>query len=141
MAATIDQQVIRGVDLLLYAGEVAIGGQKDVTISCNADTIDVSCKTSGDWYVNIAGAKQWSCSCEGFICPSDEGYAAAFNAFMEGTKVTAVVKNTANTLHLEGGAFITQFEISATYTDAVTYSIQLSGAGALENKLSASPAS
>ena len=54
MAETaVKDKVVRGVDLLLYAGEQAIGGQQNTSIKMQADTIDASSKDSGDWYINI----------------------------------------------------------------------------------------
>lgn len=130
----VKDKVIRGVDLLLYAGETPIGGQRNTSISMSADTIDASCKTTGDWYVNISGPKQWSCSCDGMVYIDDAGYKAALDAFRNSTEITAVFKNEAGTIHLEGAAYVTQFDFDAPYEDLMTYSMELVGAGALEDK-------
>lgn len=134
---TIKDKVIRGVDLLLYAGTTKIGGQKSTTISMSADTIDASCKDSGDWYINISGPKQWSASCDGVVYVNDEGYKAAVKAFMDSTAITAVFKNEAGTINYEGEAYITSLDLDAPYEDLTTYSMELSGAGKLEDKVTA----
>lgn len=131
---TIKDKVIRGVELLLYAGETAIGGQKSTSISMSADTIDASCKDAGDWYINISGPKQWSASCDGIVYLNDEGYKAAVNAFMNSTAITAVFKNKAKTIHYEGEAYITSLDLDAPYEDLTSYSMEVSGAGKLEDK-------
>lgn len=131
---TIKDKVIRGVELLLYAGETAIGGQKSTSISMSADTIDASCKDAGDWYINISGPKQWSASCDGIVYLNDEGYKAAVNAFMNSTAITAVFKNEAKTIHYEGEAYITSLDLDAPYEDLTSYSMEVSGAGKLEDK-------
>lgn len=135
MAETaVKDKVIRGVDLLLYAGETAIGGQKNTSISMSADTIDASNKTTGDWYINISGPKQWSSSCDGVIYLNDAGYKAAVNAFMNSSEIKAVFKNESGTMHYEGEAYIAALDLDAPYEDLVTYSIELVGAGALQDK-------
>lgn len=131
---TIKDKVIRGVDLLLYAGTTKIGGQKSTSISMSADTIDASCKDAGDWYINISGPKQWSASCDGIVYLNDEGYKAAVNAFMNSTAITAVFKNEAGTINYEGEAYITSLDLDAPYEDLTTYSMELSGAGKLKDK-------
>lgn len=136
-ATAVKDKVIRGVDLLLYAGETAIGGQKNTSISMSADTLDASNKTTGDWYINISGAKQWSCSCDGVIYLDDAGYKAAVNAFMNSTEIKAVFKNESGTIHYEGAAYITGLDLDAPYEDLMTYSMSLTGAGALEDKTAA----
>lgn len=139
MAETaVKDKVIRGVDLLLYAGETAIGGQKNTSISMSADTIDASNKTTGDWYINISGPKQWSSSCDGVIYLNDAGYKAAVNAFMNSSEIKAVFKNESGTMHYEGEAYIAALDLDAPYEDLVTYSIELVGAGALQDKAIAS---
>lgn len=135
---TVKDKVIRGVDLLLYAGDVKIGGQKSTSISMSADTLDASCKDSGDWYINISGAKQWSASCDGVIFLNDAGYKAAVDAFMNSTAIKAVFKNESATIHYEGEAYITSLDLDAPYEDLTTYSMEVSGAGKLEDKAAAS---
>lgn len=137
--ATIKDKIIRGVELLLYAGTTAIGGQKSTSISMSADTIDASCKDAGDWYINISGPKQWSASCEGIVYLNDEGYKAAVNAFMNSTAITAVFKNEKGTIHYEGEAYITSLDLDAPYEDLTSYSMEVSGAGKLEDKTTTNP--
>lgn len=136
---TVKDKVIRGVDLLLYAGEVKIGGQKNTSISMSADTLDASCKDSGDWYINISGPKQWSSSCDGVIYVNDAGYKAAVNDFMDSAPIKAVFKNETGTIHFEGEAYITSLDLDAPYEDLTTYSIELVGAGKLDNKATQTP--
>lgn len=136
---TIKDKIIRGVELLLYAGTTAIGGQKSTSISMSADTIDASCKDAGDWYINISGPKQWSASCDGIVYLNDEGYKAAVNAFMNSTAITAVFKNEAGTIHYEGEAYITSLDLDAPYEDLTSYSMEVSGAGKLEDKATKNP--
>ena len=49
-----------------------------------------------------------------------------------------VFKNEAGTIHYEGEAYITSLDLDAPYEDLTTYSMEVSGAGKLENKVTAS---
>lgn len=131
---SVKDKVVRGVDLLLYADTTAIGGQQNTSIKMQADTIDASSKDSGDWYINISGAKQWSADCDGVVYLNDAGYKAAQTAFLNSSEITVVIKNKTGTMNLEGAAYITELDLDAPYEDLVKYTMSIVGAGKLEDK-------
>ena len=87
--------VTKGLDILVYAGTKAIGGQKGCTLTMEADTIDISNKNDFGWASTIAGAKSWSVACDGQFIADDQGQQALFDAFVAGTDVQVEMKNTA----------------------------------------------
>ena len=127
-----DGTAVRGLDLIMKIGSTAIGGQKNAKVSMKSDVLDTSTKTSGDWKRNIAGAKEWSATCDGFYYIDDAGYEAAVDAFINSTEVTIALANTGNTVGFTGKALITSLDIDAPYDDAMSYDMELSGTGALK---------
>jgi TP901-1 family phage major tail protein len=121
----------RGLDLMIYVGETAIGGQRGASIEMTSETLDVSTKTTGDWTAKISGAKSWTSSCEGICFISDTGYKAAVAAFNAGTAVTIRLSDEGKTIGYTGSAIITTLSIDAPYDDAMTYSMDFEGVGAL----------
>lgn len=116
-----------GTDLL------AIAGQKGLTINRSADTIEVSSKdTEGGWKSNIAGMKEWSIDLDGVYVASDESHRVLSAAFEDSDPVCLKVVNNKLDTDLFGGlAYITDYPLEAPFDDAMTYSLTLSGNGAL----------
>ena len=116
-----------GSDLL------AIAGQKGLTINRSADTIEVSSKdTQGGWKSSIAGMKEWSIDLDGVYVASDESHRVLSAAFENSDPVCLKVVNNKLGTDLFGGlASITDYPLEAPFDDAMTYSLTLSGNGAL----------
>lgn len=116
-----------GTDLL------AVAGQKSLTINRSADTIEVSSKdTTGGWKSNIAGMKEWSVETDGLYVASDESHQTLSKAFVDSDPVCIKVINSKTNTALFGGiAYVTEYNLEAPYDDGMTYSITLSGNGAL----------
>lgn len=121
----------RGLDLMIYVGETPIGGQRGASIEMSSETLDVSCKTTGDWTSKINGAKSWTSSCEGIYFVGDAGYKAAVDAFIAGQEVTMKLSDSGKTIGYTGKAIITNLSIDAPYDDALTYAMDFDGVGAL----------
>ena len=124
-------KVTRGLELLLSVGENVIGGQKDASISMEADSIDISNKNDFGWSSTIGGAKSWSVSTNALFITDDAGQKALMQAFINGTNVEVVLKNTDETVYFGGTAQITSIEIGATYDDVCTLDIEMNGVGKL----------
>lgn len=116
-----------GTDLL------AVAGQKSLTINRSADTIEVSSKdTQGGWKSNIAGMKEWSVDTDGLYVASDDSHKTLSGAFLNSDPVCIKVINNKLGIPLFGGlAYVTEYNLEAPYDDGMTYSITLSGNGAL----------
>ena len=123
--------VTKGLDILVYAGTKAIGGQKGCTLTMEADTIDISNKNDFGWASTIAGAKSWSVTCDGQFIADDQGQQALFDAFVAGTEVQVEMKNAAESVYFAGKAAITSLEVDAQFDDVCTLAMELQGIGAL----------
>ena len=123
--------VTRGLDVLVYVGENAVGGQKGCTLTMEAETIDVSNKNDFGWSSTIGGAKTWSVSCDGQFIAADAGQKALMDAFVAGTEVQVEMKNTGETIYFAGKAAITSLEVDAQFDDVATMTMELQGKGAL----------
>ena len=123
--------VTKGLDILVYVGTKAVGGQKGCTLTMEAETIDVSNKNDFGWASTIGGAKSWSVSCDGQFIANDEGQKALMTAFVNGTEVQVEMKNTAQSIYFAGKAAITSLEVDAQFDDVATMTIELQGIGAL----------
>ena len=123
--------VTKGLDILVYVGSKAVGGQKGCTLTMEAETIDVSNKNDFGWASTIGGAKSWSVSCDGQFIANDEGQKALMTALVAGTEVQVEMKNTAQSIYFAGKAAITSLEVDAQFDDVATMTIELQGIGAL----------
>lgn len=123
--------VTRGLDILVYVGETAIGGQQNCSLSLEADTIDISNKNDFGWASFIGGAKSWTVSCDGQFITDDAGQKALMEAFVAGENVTIEMKNADDTVYFGGTAAITSVEVEAAFDDVCTMSLELQGVGAL----------
>ena len=131
MATSSGGAVTKGLDILVYVGSKAVGGQKGCTLTMEAETIDVSNKNDFGWASTIGGAKSWSVSCDGQFIANDEGQKALMDAFVAGTEVQVEMKNTAESIYFSGKAAITSLEVDAQFDDVATMTIELQGIGAL----------
>ena len=124
--------VTRGLDVLVYVGDIEVGGQQNCTLSMEADTIDISNKNDFGWASFIGGARSWSISCDGQFITDDEGQAAIMEAFVAGDTIQVVMKNTAENVYFAGEAAITSVEVEAAFDDVCTMSLELQGLGELK---------
>ena len=87
--------VTRGLDILVYVGELPVGGQKNCTLSLEAETIDISNKEDFGWASFIGGAKSWSVSCDGQFIADNDGQTQLMEAFTNASNVKIEMKNAA----------------------------------------------
>jgi TP901-1 family phage major tail protein len=123
--------ITKGLDILVYVGEQAVGGQKNCSLSMEADTIDTSNKNDFGWASFIGGAKSWTVSCDGQFMADDEGQKALMAAFIAGTNVQVEMKNDDDSVYFAGTAAITSVEVEAAYDDVCALSLELQGVGPL----------
>lgn len=132
-------KAISGADIVLaifdLTGEdlLAVSGQQNLTINRSSDEIEVSSKdTKGGWKSKIAGMKEWSVDNDGFYVPNDQTHQILSRKFEDGDLVCLKVLNQKEGYGMFGGlASITDYPLEAPYDDAMTYSLTLSGNGAL----------
>lgn len=136
-------KAVAGKDILLCVfnttGDelLAISGQQGLTINRSADTIEITSKdTEGGWKSYLAGMKEWSIDNDGLYVPNDQSHGILSTAFEDGDPVCIKVVNGKTKVGMFGGlAVITDYPIEAPYDDSMTYSITLSGMGALVDLL------
>jgi TP901-1 family phage major tail protein len=125
---------IAGVDVLLSVGADIVGGQSGATLNRETNVIEVTSKESG-WAENLAGIKSWSIDCEGYVVVSDTAYDAIESKWENGEELDVqIVVPSGNTY--SGKAIIASFPLEAPQDDAMTFSLTLTGSGALEKTAS-----
>lgn len=136
---------VQGLNILVYVksgdNKIAVGGQKNCTLSMEADTIDVSNKNDFGWASFIPGAKSWTISCDGQFLTEDEGQDALMTAFIDSEEVEIIMSNEvlaaegqeakAATIEYTGKAVITSLELEAAFDDVFAYSVEFQGKGKL----------
>ena len=138
---------VQGLNILVYIqdgeNKKILGGQKNCTLSMEADTIDVSNKNDFGWASFIPGAKSWTISCDGQFLSEDEGQDALMKAFLDSEEVEiemskAVLADETNyveakeaTIAYTGKAVITSLELEAAFDDVFSYSVEFQGKGKL----------
>ena len=131
-------QQIQGLNILVYVGEgeskTAIGGQKNCTLSMEADTIDISNKNDFGWSSFLAGARSWTITCDGQFLTNDPGQSALMEAFIGSEEVEIEMKNSDGSIYYGGAAIISSLELEAAYDDVFAYSVEFNGKGALSDK-------
>ena len=125
---------VQGLNILVYLGETVLGGQKNCTLSMEADTIDVSNKNDFGWASFIAGAKSWNITCDGQFLTDDAGQDALMAAFIASDEVTIEMKNEDESIYYSGQAVITSLELEAAFDDVFAYSVEFTGKGALADE-------
>jgi TP901-1 family phage major tail protein len=126
---------IAGIDVLLSASadggttSNVIGGQSGATLNRSTNVIEVSSKDGNGWTESIAGMKSWSVECEGFMVKDDAGLDALETAWENGNSITVEIVYNGNTY--SGEAILSDFPNEFPQDDAVTFSISLTGTGAL----------
>ena len=127
-----------GKDFLLYINTGTatlpewqmIGGQRNSGLTRQAETIDVSHKTSGGWSATKAGLRSWSISLDGLVLLQDIGVRAVSLAFEDGKNVHVKLEYPDGS-YRTGWASVTEFSLDNPHDGAATISGTLSGNGAL----------
>lgn len=121
---------IRGLEVLIYIGSTAVGGQRGASLSMSADELDITDKNTVGYKKFLVGLKEWSISCDGLVVAGEAGYDALFDAFINGTIVKVQFKKDGS-FGYEGEMVVSSMDFDAQYDDALTYSCELKGAGDL----------
>ena len=136
--------IFNGTDLILKVS-ISDGGaeqkmmhSQNVSISMNADTIDVSTKDSAGYRELLGGQKSFSLSADGLMDFNSSGTDVEvdelFDQWDGRTAVTftfTLASTAAGDYFYTGSGFITSIEVSGGTEDAPTYSATIEGTGAL----------
>jgi len=144
--------LLNGTDLILKMGtdtttDVVVAYATSCSLEISMDEIDQTNKDSGGWKQIIGGTRSWSVSCEALYQNEDITSPAAKNTFQDfwkylgdstdgRTKVyvelsVAGASSSDNNVHYSGMALITSLSVNGGTEDQSTYSVTLTGAGAL----------
>jgi TP901-1 family phage major tail protein len=111
--------------------DTVLAGQRSATLNRSAETIDATSKdTEGYWKENLQGFKEWSIDCDGALVESDAAYALLEGKFLNSENVDVKIIMGSGTEY-SGNAVLTDFPLDMPYDDLVTYSLSLTGSGAL----------
>lgn len=124
------QQVQQGINVILKVQDKIIGGQENIKLNRDVESIDITNKINGNWKEHLSGLKTWSLSCSGVYLINSEGYDLAEQAFLSNQEIDVIIDITGN--RYEGNAIITSFPLSSGYSNQFKYQIKLLGNGALE---------
>lgn len=136
--------IFNGTDLILKCS-ISDGGaeqkmmhSQNVSISMNADTIDVSTKDSAGYRALLGGQKSFSLSADGLMdfnsTGTDVEVDELFDQWDGRTAVTftfTLATTNSGDYFYTGSGFITSIEVSGGTEDAPTYSATIEGTGAL----------
>lgn len=130
---------IAGADVLLQIvdgeNKITVAGQQGTTLNMNADTIDVTDKTSGGWKTYMPGLKEWSIDQDVFYTIGDESNKLLLNAYLDRKPIGVFIQvgddAEAGKISFEGEAYITDFPMDFALDNAASVSMSLSGASAL----------
>lgn len=131
---------VAGVDVLLKfkkdTGFIALGGQKGASLSRSANVVDVTDKNSQGWSQSMAGVKSWSVECDGFVVLGNEALELIHEAFDTRQALEIEIRvgadDNADGYTYTGKVVITDFPEEFNQDDAVTFSLSLQGASALQ---------
>lgn len=124
---------IAGVDVLVKVDvsgvKTVIGGQSGATLNRSTNLIEVTSKDANGWAESVAGIKNWSIECEGFMVTGDEALEQLETIWLNNGSVT--VEIVVGSRKYSGVALIEDFPQEFPQDDAVSFSLSLTGTGAL----------
>lgn len=124
---------IAGVSVLLYTQvgntKTVLGGQSGATLNRSTNVLEVTSKESG-WAENLAGVKSWSIDCEGYVVVSDTAYDTLEESWEDGIEIDVEIVVPSGKTYA-GKGIIADFPLEAPQDDALTFSISVTGTGAL----------
>lgn len=131
-------QKIAGIDVLVSVSadggtsKTVVGGQTSASLTRGTSVIDVTSKDGGGWSESIAGMRNWGVDAEGFAVKDDAGLKAINSAWLNGEPLYVSFELFGE--QYEGKSILSDFPSEFPQDDAVTFSISLTGTGALDTK-------
>lgn len=125
-----------GCDVLLKVAKdgsagtfTVIGGQTGATLNRSAETIDVTDKTNNGYKESMAGLKEWSIDCDGFVVIDDAGIDILDDQFEARKPVYVEITIAGN--KFTGSGYIVDYPIEMPLDSAVSFSLSIAGASPL----------
>lgn len=137
--------LVNGTDLLLKVGssnsnEVVVAFATSCSLEISMDEIDQTNKDSAGWKQIIGGLRSWSVSADALYQNEAESSKKAFTDFWDNienrTKVfvelTRAGTLTSDNKYYHGEAYVTSLSVNGGTEDQSTFSVSLTGSGALQ---------
>lgn len=141
------EQIIKGDELMLFQGGKSIAYATAHTLTITGNTIDVSSKDHGYWGASEVGNITWEITSENLY--TDSYYDTLFSAMVNKTAVTVAFGHASNydpdglgsktewtldtsTAYYSGQAYITSLTTNANSGENATFSVTLTGCGAIK---------
>ena len=117
---------------LSIAGE-SMAHSTSCSFTINRDLRDSTTKGSAGWADNLAGLISWEMSGDSFVdtAATDASYQDMVNALIVGAAVTVVFDLDSSTETYTGTALLTSVSADAGVEDNTTFSVSLTGSGAI----------
>ena len=127
-----------GIDFVIYAntGTIAVpiwtkvAGQRGGTLNRSTDSADLTTKDSANWHTETPTIRNWSIDGDGLVVEDDAAFSALETAWLANEQVQVKALMPSGTYYI-GMATISDFPIEGPYDAEMTYSISLTGSGAL----------
>ena len=144
------ERIVKGDELMLFNDEKSIAYATSHTLTINGNAIDISSKDHGFWGASEIGNITWEITSENLF--TEKYYDILFDAMINKTKLTVAFgfasdwdvngltgNNTQydldkTTSYYSGKAFVTSLTANANTGENATFSITLTGSGALVKK-------
>jgi len=134
--------VINGNDLLVYVESggtyVPIACSTSCSLTINQDTIDASCKNSGQWDSSVPGKKNWEVSVDALYTLPLDGTKGQFVDLMEyflskenSLTIQFGEPNTTGNYYWQGTAMISSLSLNGDKDSSASWTANFKGVGAL----------
>jgi len=124
---------VNGTKIGVYSGGTLIAHATSHTLNLEANMIDVSNKDSAGWAESIVGQKSWSIDIESlFTFDAAYGFEELYDAWTARTSLSVKFSTeVSGDIYFSGTVFVSSIPVEAPLEDATTYSVSLTGTGAL----------
>jgi TP901-1 family phage major tail protein len=130
--------IMKGVDIILMANTgtdatptwTVVGAQRGATLSIAAETIETTHKLSGGYKTFEYSFTEWTIEAEGVYVPDDTAYQRLRDALLNKEKIK-VRWTEGGTDVYEGQVIVSSMEVEGAYDAEATYSLELTGTGAI----------
>lgn len=143
--------IVKGDELMLFKDNKSLAYATSHTLSITGNTVDISSKDHGYWGASEIGNITWEITSENLYVDSEFdglftamiakspitvtfGHANAYNANGLGSSDNWIPDASVGAKYYQGPAIITSLQANANTGENATYSITLTGNGALEQK-------
>lgn len=122
--------MIHGRDLRIYIGSNAIAAAKNCTLNISQSFIEAASPVSGRTTTKIPTRYAWTLSADGLVGANDNT-ADLMNLLIAGTPVTLRFRDPDMWMDFTGTAYVESISVGGNVGALSTYSLQLTGSGAL----------